>query len=447
MTDRPINKTLRRDLRASTIDGAAYGVNVGIGETYLPAFMLAIGGGEVVAGLVATVPMLVGAVLQLVSPHGVRRMGSLRRWVVACAMVQSLSFVPLIAIAILGSAPVWLIFAIAAMYWGSALATGPAWNTWIGSIVPSELRARFFARRSRVSQAAVLGGLLAGGWLLQYAGATEKTVQTFAIVFLIAAVARAVSAVFLMRQSDPQPLPTTFRTVRTRELLSKLRNGDDGRLLLYLLTVTLMVNLASPFFTPFMLGELGHSYTEYMTLIGASYVAKIVALPLLGGIAHRLGPQRLLWIGGIGIVPLSALWCVSTDFAFLLVVQLAAGTLWGAYELATFLLVFEHIPEHERTSVLTLQNFANAMLIVVGSLAGGALLAALGQDRDAYNTVFLASAIARGLTLILMFRVAPIPIRVRPLALRTVAVRPSAGSLDAPIVASMSDIDRNERGG
>ncbi len=33
------------------------------------------------------------------------------------------------------------------------LATGPAWNTWIGTIVPRSVRARFFSRRSRVSQA------------------------------------------------------------------------------------------------------------------------------------------------------------------------------------------------------------------------------------------------------------------------------------------------------
>ena len=47
------------------IDAAAYSVMVGCGETYLPAFALALGLGPIVAGMVASVPLLVGATVQL----------------------------------------------------------------------------------------------------------------------------------------------------------------------------------------------------------------------------------------------------------------------------------------------------------------------------------------------------------------------------------------------
>jgi hypothetical protein len=42
---------LKRDLRFNVADGASYGVMVGGGETYLQAFVLAIGLGEVFVGL------------------------------------------------------------------------------------------------------------------------------------------------------------------------------------------------------------------------------------------------------------------------------------------------------------------------------------------------------------------------------------------------------------
>src|SRR5215510_3075952 len=58
----------REDLRASIGDAAAYSVMVGIGETYFAAFALALGTGETFAGLVATLPMLAGAALQLATP-------------------------------------------------------------------------------------------------------------------------------------------------------------------------------------------------------------------------------------------------------------------------------------------------------------------------------------------------------------------------------------------
>jgi len=428
---------LRRNLRASTIDGAAFSANVGLGETYLPAFLLAIGGGEVSSGLVATVPMLAGAVLQLVSPLGVRRIGSLRRWVVLCATIQVLSFLPLIGAALWGRVSPAPIFLIAAVYWGAGMATGPAWNTWIGLMVPAALRARFFARRTRIAQFAALTGLVASGVTLQLGKDWSRPMLAFALIFLAAAIARSTSAVFLRMQSEPQPLPIELRAVAPQEVLRRLRTGRDARLIIYQLLMTICVQVAAPFFTPYMLSELRLSYAAYMTLIGVAYLAKVLALPTLGRFAQRFGSQRLLWVGGLGVIPLAGLWLVSDSFGYLFVIQCLAGCMWAAYELATFLLVFEAIREEERTSLLTLYNFANALVTVAGSLIGGALLATLGRGHDAYTTVFAVSSVARAATLLLLVRVAPIPLRALPLAIRTLALRPSAGSLDAPIIPSI----------
>src|SRR5262245_65440759 len=85
----------RRDLSAITADGVSFSVMVGLGETYIPAFVLASGLGEVAAGLIATLPPLAGAVFQLVTPFAVRQLGSYRRWVVACAALQGLALTPL----------------------------------------------------------------------------------------------------------------------------------------------------------------------------------------------------------------------------------------------------------------------------------------------------------------------------------------------------------------
>src|SRR5262245_19494775 len=95
----------RRDLQSILGDGLTYNVMVGIGETYLPAFALALGLGEVVAGLMATLPMLAGAAMQLATPWAIRRVGSHRIWVVGCACAQAVSFLPLMAIALAGHVP------------------------------------------------------------------------------------------------------------------------------------------------------------------------------------------------------------------------------------------------------------------------------------------------------------------------------------------------------
>ena len=72
----PADGVLKRNLRLSIGDATLYGVMVGGGESYLQAFVLAVGLNEVFAGLVATLPVMVGSLLQLVSPRAVRLLGS-----------------------------------------------------------------------------------------------------------------------------------------------------------------------------------------------------------------------------------------------------------------------------------------------------------------------------------------------------------------------------------
>jgi MFS family permease len=364
------------------VDGVAFGLMVGSGGTYLAAFALALGLSAHIAGLVASVPLLAGAVLQPVSPLGVRWLRSYRRWVIVCAAAQALSFAPLVLATLLGHLSGWGLITIASLYWAAGMATGPAWNTWVGEIVPRFVRARYFASRARYCQASILTGLVGIGALLH-------------------------------------------------------ATGD----LVYMLAVQTMVHIAGPFFTPYMLRELALSYLSYTILVAISFVGKIVAAPFLGGLAQRLGARRLLWIGGTAVVPLSALWCVADSLWYLLILQLLAGAAWAAYELSTFLLFFDAIPAASRTCLLTLFNLANALALVAGACIGALLLSALGTDRHAYLTVFLVSSVGRIATLILLRRVSDAPVPATLPAVRTLAARPSAGSIDRPILSTIEAED------
>ena len=169
-----------------------------------------------------------------------------------------------------------------------------------------------------------------------------------------------------------------------------------------------------------MLKELDFEYHHYALLIGASFVAKFVSLRWWGRLAHRTGAHRLLWIGSLGLVPLAGGWAISSNYTWLLILQLVAGAAWGAYELALVLLFFETIPESERTSLLTLYNVANSIALALGSLIGAVILNGLGISATSYLWVFGASTFFRGLTLFLLRRI-PTPdnlldVPARPLA-------------------------------
>ncbi len=425
-----------QDRRSILGDGIAFSLMVGIGESYLAAFVLAAGLGEVAAGLVATVPMLAGATLQLVSPFAVRRLGSHRRWVVSCAFLQALSFAPLIVQALTGEVSLALVYLAATAYWGFGFATGPAWNTWVGTLIPAGERARFFARRSRWCHAAVFVGLLGAGLLLEWGDANQERLGLFGALFAAAGLARLISTGFLAGQSEPVPLAADHRQVSFVDFGRRIRRGPDGKLLAYLLSMHFAANLAAPYFTPYMLDHLALSWMQFTVLTGVVFGSRIVALPLLGRIAHQQGSRRLLWAGALGITPLPVLWLLSDAYPALLAIQLTAGVAWGAVELAVLLSYFEHIDASERTGVLTIFNLATAVAIAAGALAGGALFSLLGDGRTGYAALFVVSTAGRMLALLLLRRVSDVLVPEAPLELRTLAVRPNAGPMQRPILTT-----------
>jgi MFS family permease len=161
---------------------------------------------------------------------------------------------------------------------------------------------------------------------------------------------------------------------------------------------------------------------------------------MIGRFAHRYGTRRLLWLGSVGIVPLPCLWLVSHHFAWLFALQLLSGMSWAAFELATLLSFFEHIPQNARTSILSVYNLAYATAIVGGGAIGGAILDVAGRGPGAYVILLVTSSVARGIGLT-MLRGAPnvVPRETKPPAMRTLGVRPSAGAFQRPVLPTLEE--------
>jgi len=437
----------RRDLRAIVGDGVSFSVMVGLGESYLAAFVLAVGFGDIAAGLISTVPMMAGAIIQLLTPAGVRLLDSHRRWVVLCAVLQAASFLPLIVGALLGRISYGVIAFAAVAYWAFGMGTGPAWNTWVGTLVPPQLRARFFAHRARWSNSALFLALVAAGVLLDRAESKGGVLTTFALLFALASGARLVSSAFLASQSEAHPLVEVERSVSLRSFFGRLRDPGNGALLAHLLTMQLAVYIAAPYFAPYMLKVLGLSYGLYTTLIAAAFAGRILLLPALGRIAHRRGARRLLIWCACGVAPVPALWLVSSDPIYLFGLQIVTGLAWGGVELSTLMLFFERIDASERTGVLTCFNLVNASALALGSLIGAGLFYSFGEGIGSYIVIMLLSTCARISTLPLLRGVPSDSVSSIPLPLRTLAVRPASGAFQRPIVSGVPDLESEPESG
>jgi MFS family permease len=433
------SRQLSRNLAVSTADAATFGVMVGIGETFLPAFALAVGLGEVMAGLVASVPLLTGGLIQLATPWVLSRFNHRQAWVVAASTVQALAFVPLIIAACIGSISGWGLLLVASVYWAGGLAGGPAWNSWIEQMVPRTVRAGYFAKRTRATQIATLCGFVGGGLLLQYGRGAGWVTTAFAVLFLVAFLFRMISVVMLAAHKTPPPKPDV-PAARESSAAAAANTLNGRHLLIYLVMVQGVVQISGPFFTPFMLKKLEMSYAVFTLLVAVAFTAKVVSLAAWGKVAKDRGAAWLLTFGAIAIVPLASLWTVSQSLPWLIFIQAINGCMWAAYELGFLLMFFEALPQSQRVKMLTYYNFANTASWCLGASLGALVLSGFAASTQGYHTLFYLSSIGRGLALVYLLSHRPVVVaKVTSIGLRVLGLRPNGSSFESPILASIPD--------
>lgn len=385
-------------LRYSLIDAFFFSLMVGAGETYLPAYALSVGMSEWLTGLFATAPLIVGALIQLLSPWGLGRVQSVKLWVVGSTFVQALTFLPLLYLSLHPTDNFLWLFLIAALYWGAGFAAGPSWNFWMGHLVPPEKAAEFFSRRHRVSQWGILVGLIGGGLALHWNVKFGPLTSVFSVLFLIAFIARASSSIFLWLKSDViqesaagalKKNPTKFRFWKS----------EARPFFVFLFVFYVTIYISSPFVTPYFLEKLKLNYDQYMLALAALLFAKIAVLPFASRLIERFGVAWIFFLGAIGISPLPVFWPVSPDMWLVLTLQILSGAFWGLFEVGITMIFFKQIRPEEKISILTIYNVFNALAMVIGTIIGGHILRSYNASLESYYMIFAIGAVLRTFTI------------------------------------------------
>ncbi|MGZ3768659.1 MAG: MFS transporter [Bdellovibrio sp.] len=393
-----------KSLRLSLIEAFLCSLMVGAGETYLPAYSLSIGMGEIFAGILATMPIVSGAFLQLITPRGLQRVQSHKHWVVASSLLQAFTFIPLIYYSATRAPNFWMLFGILTLYWGSGFSSGLGWNYWMGRLVHVNEGPRFFSKRARVSQIGTLVGLIGGGVALHNKVEIGPFSSVFTILFIIAGSSRLFSSFVLSSQYfDPQW--TKEPKLGFRDSWKVFwANKPKRQFFFFLAPFQAAIFISSPFVTPYFLAQVKLDYGSYMGAIGLLFVGKILALTLIDKFRGQASGFSLLLFGAGAIVPLPALWIISKHTYFIFGLQFLNGLAWAFVEVGLSLIFFADIKQEEKVPVLTVYNLLNSLAIILGTIVGAKILFFFGQTIGSYSAVFLLGSLARGLGFIPLYR-------------------------------------------
>ncbi|MBL7671027.1 MAG: permease [Bdellovibrionaceae bacterium] len=390
-----LDSITKRSLRLSLVDAFLYSLMVGLGETYLPAYVLSIGLGEIYAGLLSSLPLLSGAVIQMLAPRALGALGSTKRWIVLSTGLQACAYLPLVYFTVTRVPDFWTLFVILTLYWGAGFAASPAWNYWMGHLVPTQGSSQFFSRRSRILQTGILLGLILGGVALHNKVRIGPMTSVFTGLFGLAFLCRILSSIALSQKNFHSSWEQS-RTWSIRESWIFFREKvPQNKFFVYLFVYITTVFVSSPFVAPYMLAQVKMDYGAYMGAIAALMLGKIVMLWFVEKLkGAREGFDLLRW-GMIMVSPLPILWAFSTNYQYILMLQVASGMAWACLEVGLILIFFQDLERDEKIPFLTFYNLLNSLGILAGTGLGALWLYFGHATLQSYWGLFVVGGILR----------------------------------------------------
>lgn len=370
------NTSDSKSLSYAIKDGVYFATMVGIGESYISPFAIFLQATNSQIGFLASIPPLLGALVQLISINILNRIRNRMTVILIGVISQALTWIPILLLPFLFRpyAAYLLILCVTIYFAGGNLGT-PPWNSLMGDIVPERTRSTYFGYRNKIMSIFTLGALVIGGGILHI---TEKSGPSwvwigFSILFFIALIARLLSAYSLSKIVNPPYVIDGKDNFGVIEFLAGFRRSSFVRYVVYVGLMHFSVMMAGPFFSVFMLRDLKFSYLQFMTVCAMAVLIQYLTLHNWGKFGDKFGNRKILEITGFTLPVVPVLWLFSSNFFYILVVQMLAGLSWAGFSLSMGNFIYDSIPSHKLAKSFAIFNVLIAAGTCAGAISGGVL--------------------------------------------------------------------------
>lgn len=361
-------------LRASVRDGMANAVALGIGESYLNVFGIFLHASALQLSLLSSIPPFLGAVSQLFGVWLLRFVHSRRAIAVFGVVSQAAMWLVLASLPWLAGAgdDVAIALIILASLFQVFPSIGlPAWNSLMGDMIPADQRGRFFGLRNRMLGICTFVGLIAGGQILDLFRGWDDTVHGFLTIFLIAALARSISAYFMSRYDDPPYHRVRGEYFSLRQFITGLPRSNFAKFTVFLATINAAVAFSGPFFAVYMLRDLHMSYTEFTMVIGVAAIVQFLTMGYWGQLLDSFGAKKIMNVCGVGIALNPFMWLVDSSVPWLMFAQATGSFMWAGFNLASANFLFDAVTPPKRARCAAYQSLVTAVFVLIAATIGG----------------------------------------------------------------------------
>lgn len=369
------DKRIEKSLHHSLKDGCFHAMMMGMGETYLSAFAIFLGVQSLAIGWLASLPLLIGSLAQLFSINLINRLLYRKKIVVIGASLQACMW-PLFFLLpyfIREKASIFLIL-LGCFYYGLAHLIAPPWNSWMGDLVPGEKRGRYFGYRNQLRSIYELTSFILAGLILHRINVNYQ-IFGFAIIFFIAFVSRLASSWHIHQMEETSPVivsPNDYFTFW--DFIRRVKFSNFAKYTFFVAFLLLATNIASPFFSLYMLRDLQFSYFEFSIAISMSFFGQLITFQSWGKIADRFGNRRIIELTSFLVCFLPLLWVLTTNIYLIFFFQFLGGAFWSGFNLCAVNFIFDAVTPAKRSRCIAYYNIIAHAGIFIGATLGGFII-------------------------------------------------------------------------
>lgn len=385
-----VQSKLRTNMRLSVVEGlfAMPLVFFAMPGNFLIASLVtgAIGLGESVYGIIASLPAWANVVQLFALPWLVRKLSQkaiclMFSWVhLACWMVIGYSLPniaeggpwhsPMLVVALLGLGS--LAFAV----------VNVSWTSWVQEWLPGKSRGKYLGRRNRLLQISTVVFLVAASTFLGYW--KDNIVFGFQMIIFGCVGMRSISIVLQLRIL-PTKMVADERSASWKDQYAViLKNKPLIRFVIFGATFGFCANVMGPFFPVFYYKALGMTVDEVARLAMLATTSGALFMPFWGKVCDKYGCR-------FGLLSSLGLWMgagylhgfATPERVWVLFLNWGIGGIAGAgFLFASFNMILKLIPPEAKTAAISFNLAASSLSAAIAPIFGGFLFSRLEASSD-----------------------------------------------------------------
>ncbi|TFH03764.1 MAG: MFS transporter, partial [Spirochaetales bacterium] len=314
-----------------------------------------------------------------------------------------------------------IVFVAMIASWVITNLSSSGWWNWMADLVPIGVRARFFGRRSAVSQVVNIAAFFLTAVALDTA-IGDRLFVVYGMVFLIGGIGGVVDILLHTLIPEP-PAPVSAESTRQAEVspsksfFAPLTDRNFLRFSLITGLVLFSINVSAPFFAPYITSSesIGAPNTWLGIMFVISQTIWIAVASGWGTVMDRFGRKPVVmigllfvlsWVGYLVLTP-------SNYFIVLPIIAMIGGVFAPAFWDGINQLMLSLTKEENRLTYIAWYSTIIGTVSASGSVVGGWLddtlrgqtLAFLGMHLNGFQVVVITSMILVALSLLALSRV------------------------------------------